>query len=187
MRRTIYLIMMHFASHLYAQGISGYLHINRKPNVNWWAGIIREGHKMPFKNGYEANLYGQCWRNQLQPLFLSTDGELIWSEESFRFEFNENKIIITDYQFLSSLINNSKTSPNKWYDDLSVPSSKNEFFKKYKNFYFKRLKEQNIIHVYVVEKSKRKFIDILFKDQNCLKETDLNNKLIKFKIDNCIF
>ena len=69
MKRTIYLIMMHFASHLYAQGISGYLHINRKPNVNWWAGIIREGHKMPFKNGYEANLYGQCWRNQLQPLF----------------------------------------------------------------------------------------------------------------------
>ena len=100
---------------------------------------------------------------------------------------NENKIIITDYQFLSSLIDNSKTSPNKWYDDLSVPSLKNEFFKNYKNFYFKRLKEQNITHVYVVEKSKRKFIDILFKDQNCLKETDLNNKLIKFKIDNCIF
>ena len=82
---------------------------------------------------------------------------------------NENKIIITDYQFLSSLINNSKTSP-KWYDDLSVPSLKNEFFKTIKIFYFKRLKEQNITHVYVVEKSKRKFIDILFKDQNCLKK-----------------
>ncbi len=97
MKKTIFLLVMHFTSHLYGQKISGQLDIDRKPNVNWWAGIIREGHKMPLKNGYEANLYGNCWRNQLQPLLLSTDGELIWSEESFGFEFNENKIIVDNY------------------------------------------------------------------------------------------
>lgn len=61
--------------------------------TEWWAGIIREGHKMPLKPGYEADLYGQCWRNQLQPLLLSTTGELVWSEEPFRFQFKEESIV----------------------------------------------------------------------------------------------
>tara|TARA_X000001036_G_C20649550_1_gene794407 strand:- start:79 stop:1620 length:1542 start_codon:yes stop_codon:yes gene_type:complete len=85
-------------THLYCQKIDGHLKIDRKSNVYWWAGIIREGHKMPLKSGYEANLYGQCWRNQLQPLLLSTDGALIWSEESFRFELNEKKIIVDNLE-----------------------------------------------------------------------------------------
>lgn len=63
-------------------------------DTEWWAGIIREGHNMPLEQGYEADLYGQCWRNQLQPLLLSTTGELIWSEEPFRFRFMGDSIFL---------------------------------------------------------------------------------------------
>lgn len=68
------------------------LSVKTNSDTQWWAGIIREGHKMPLKPGYEADLYGQCWRNQLQPLLLSTSGELVWSEEPFRFRVEANTI-----------------------------------------------------------------------------------------------
>jgi len=67
-------------------------------DTKWWAGIIFEGHKMPLENGYSADLFGTCWYNQLQPLLLSTDGELVWSEEPFRFKFT-NKNILFDKSY----------------------------------------------------------------------------------------
>ena len=48
---------------------------------------------MPLKNGYEAQLYGTSYYNQLQPLLLSTSGELVWSEEPFRFKVSKEKIL----------------------------------------------------------------------------------------------
>ena len=77
-----------------AQPFQKSLEIPKKSTTEWWAGIIREGHKMPLKEGYTADLYGQVWRNQLQPLLLSTTGELIWSEEPFRFSVSSDKISV---------------------------------------------------------------------------------------------
>ena len=47
---------------------------------------------MPLKNGYEADLFGTCWYNQMQPLLLSTKGELVWSDEPFRFKVTDKRI-----------------------------------------------------------------------------------------------
>lgn len=61
-------------------------------DTEWWAGIIFEGDKMPLKNGYEPDLFGTCWYNQMQPLLLSTKGELVWSDEPFRFKVTDERI-----------------------------------------------------------------------------------------------
>lgn len=61
--------------------------------TSWWAGIIREGHKMPLQPGYEADMFANCWRNQLQPLLLSNTGELVWSEEPFRFRYTDDSLL----------------------------------------------------------------------------------------------
>ena len=76
-----------------SQNSSECLTVKTNKETLWWAGIIREGHKMPLQNGYTADLYGQCWRNQLQPLLLSTSGELVWSEEPFRFRMEKDAIL----------------------------------------------------------------------------------------------
>ena len=78
---------------IHSQGFYENLEVKIKKDVNWWAGILIEGHKMPLKQGYEAQLYGTSYFNQLQPLLLSTDGELVWSEEPFRFKVNTEKIL----------------------------------------------------------------------------------------------
>lgn len=61
-------------------------------DTEWWAGIIFEGEKMPLKNGYNFDLFGTCKYNQLQPLLLSSGGELVWSEEPFRFKVTDETI-----------------------------------------------------------------------------------------------
>ena len=77
----------------HSQDLYDNLEVEIKKNVDWYAGILIEGHKMPLKNGYEAQLYGTSYYNQLQPLLLSTSGELVWSEEPFRFTVKEEKIL----------------------------------------------------------------------------------------------
>ena len=61
----------------------------------WFGGAVNEAHKMPFKNGYAINLYGDNKGNQTSPLFLSTTGRYIWSEEPFEFTLSDGKIILS--------------------------------------------------------------------------------------------
>jgi hypothetical protein len=48
-------------------------------NVSWWAGIVEHGFQMPLADGYAANVCGENYENQVQPLLLSNQGDVIWS------------------------------------------------------------------------------------------------------------
>ena len=94
MRKFITVMAFYFLlGNLAAQEQKEPLRVTTNENTHWWAGIIREGHKMPLQKGYTADLYGQCWRNQLQPLLLSSSGELVWSEAPFRFAVDIDFIV----------------------------------------------------------------------------------------------
>lgn len=54
-------------------------------NTCWWAGVIDHGYQMPLPEGYEADLRGDTYGNQGQPLLLSSRGDVVWSEEAFAF------------------------------------------------------------------------------------------------------
>ncbi len=93
MKKITFLILLLSALEIHAQGTDPVLIVKKESKDHWWAGIIREGHKMPLRIGYEADLYGNCWRNQLQPLLLSSNGTLVWSEEPFKFRVDEGAIV----------------------------------------------------------------------------------------------
>ena len=97
----------------------------------------------------------------------------------------KNKIIVTDYQILSSISNNKTPSPNKWYDDLSVPTKKNPFFKNYKNFYLNRIKKNNVENIYVIGSGKYQYIKPIFENPDCLLIEELNNFGFLLNISNC--
>jgi alpha-glucosidase (family GH31 glycosyl hydrolase) len=61
-----------------------------------WAGVIKDGHYMPFVSGYEMDFYGNNKGNQLQPLIITSKGQYVWSEEAYRFEIKNGKILIDD-------------------------------------------------------------------------------------------
>ena len=94
------------------------------------------------------------------------------------------KILITDYQFLPVIIENKNVSPNKWYDDLSVPTKESKFFELYKNFYLSKIKLQKIKNIYIVGLDKEKYIKVIF-DKNCYELKKMNKILTKLSLKTC--
>jgi alpha-glucosidase len=75
---------------LFTQDLSGQslvgsdrVHVPAANALSWWAGIIDHGFQMPMESGYSANAAANNYGNQVQPLFLSNQGEVIWSDEAF--------------------------------------------------------------------------------------------------------
>lgn len=97
---------------------------------------------------------------------------------------SSNKILITNYQIMPSIIENDLASPNKWYDYLSVPSKKNYFFKDYKIFFKKKLKENKIKNIYILGK-KITYIDNIFEKNKCISYEQKTEILLKANIEKC--
>lgn len=68
------------------------LHVEN--NTLWWAGIINDGYIMPLKKQYVADFTNWNYGNQVQPLMLSNNGEVIWSEQPFSINYVPGKLMV---------------------------------------------------------------------------------------------
>ena len=75
-------------------GDADHLTITVSTDVKWWAGIIQDGFRMPLTDGYMVDVQGNNYQNQVQPLLLSSQGDVIWSEDPFRLRFQEGNLRI---------------------------------------------------------------------------------------------
>tara|TARA_Y100000817_G_scaffold99662_1_gene77855 strand:+ start:1986 stop:3566 length:1581 start_codon:yes stop_codon:yes gene_type:complete len=94
------------------------------------------------------------------------------------------KIIISDYQILPSIIGLKTISPNKWFDVLSVPAEENKFFLSYKNFFLENISKQKIETIYLIGE-KEIFLKNIFKD-GCFKREVVNKKIVKVTLNSCL-
>ena len=80
---------------VYAQNVSLHdsLDIEVEKNTYWWAGVINHGNKMPLTEPYQAN-FNSNYGNQVQPLMLSSTGEVIWSDHPYQLDFSPGKLKI---------------------------------------------------------------------------------------------
>ena len=60
-RHLIFSILIFLFHKSHSQDLYENLEIEIKKNVDWYAGILIEGHKMPLNDGYEADLYGTSY------------------------------------------------------------------------------------------------------------------------------
>lgn len=68
-----------------------------EPDEFVWAGVIRDGHKMPISIKYEMDFEGNNKSNQVSPLILTSKGQYIWSENPFSFRYNrEGELEVND-------------------------------------------------------------------------------------------
>ncbi len=79
---------------LQAQPAEPCLRLAASPADGWWAMVVNHGHLMPLEEAYQANLWGNLYGNQAQPLLLSARGEVVWSEEPFELSFTLDSLII---------------------------------------------------------------------------------------------
>jgi alpha-glucosidase (family GH31 glycosyl hydrolase) len=68
--------------------------VSNSTNASWWAGVINHGDRMPLAPGYQADLCGDTYGNQAQPLLLSSQGDVIWSEDAFAFEMSPRGLAV---------------------------------------------------------------------------------------------
>ena len=98
-------------------------------------------------------------------------------------------VTITDYLFFSSLLGNEFASPNKWYDDLSIPNRKNKYYKVHKDFFLTKVKNNKIKYIFFIGKNKHKmnFFSELIYENECVISNELNELLLEFNISKCNF
>ena len=119
----------------------------------------------------------------LSEISLLIDIKNILSEE------NEEKIIITDYQFFSSLLGNKFASPNKWYDIISIPNIKNKYYHEHKKFFLSKIKKNKIKRLFFIGKNKSEmyFFEEFFNENECIISHQFNELLLEFDISKCKF
>ena len=96
----------------------------------------------------------------------------------------ENKIIVTNYQFLPSITNLKKIAPNKWFDGQSVPKSNSKYFNFYKNFLINSLKNQEVKIIYLTFNKVIYFNEFFEKD--CYETTIVNEISSRINIAKCL-
>lgn len=98
----------------------------------------------------------------------------------------EKKMIITDYQFISILLQEYDYSVTRfWYDYHGYPSKENKYFKYWKKFVIKKIKQNNIKNIYVLKPlhGEEKPLENIF--ENCLKKRYFNEVFYLIDIKKC--
>ena len=137
----------------------------------------------------DKRLQGLKWITPHYPYKPVDEINLLLYAKSILSEEREEKIIITDYQFFSSLLNNKIASPNKWYDGISIPDRKNKYYYVHKNFFLSKIKKNKIKHLFFIGKQKHKmnFFEEFINENECTVFNQFNELLIEFDISKCKF
>ena len=137
-------------------------------------------------NNLDKSLSGLNW---VSPIFItdpSLELSLLKQTKNIIIKDMKNKIIITNYQILPMITKNLNYAPNKWFDDLSEPKEKNEYFKIYQNFFFKSLILQNIKNIYLVGgENQVTALKKMFGKKDCLNLKKINQITTKINIESC--
>jgi hypothetical protein len=94
------------------------------------------------------------------------------------------KMVITDYQFLSLVLNEDLNIPNRWYthDGNSYPLKKHKLYRSYQDFLNKKIKKEEIKVIYIVDSKPKggiKFKNIQeYLTDNCFNSKDIVEDII---------
>lgn len=86
-------LLLSGAVHGQAVSLHERLDIQVEKNTYWWAGVINHGNRMPLTAPYSAN-FNSNYGNQVQPLMLSSKGDVIWSDHPHQIDFSPGELKI---------------------------------------------------------------------------------------------
>tara|TARA_B100001013_G_C24394185_1_gene357307 strand:- start:98 stop:637 length:540 start_codon:yes stop_codon:yes gene_type:complete len=101
---------------------------------------------------FDKKLKGLKWITYLHPSNPNDEINKLKNAINIIKEDTRKKSIISDYQFISVILNIYDFAPSKyWYHYHVYPSKNQKFFKVYRNFFISKLKENNIQVVYTIK------------------------------------
>ena len=128
-------------------------------------------------NTVNSKFKGLKWISHIYP--DNPDKELRIIKQSLEIIKSEKKIkmVITDYQFFSILLDEKLNILNRWYthDNNSYPLKDNKYYKIYENFINNKIKNNNIEVIYIIDSNAKNNISIknfeTFLPNYCFKST----------------
>lgn len=150
---------------------------------------FHELNKVVISNSIKANTIDNKFSelNWISPHFKDPQEEvdLIKSFLSLLEKEKENVMLITQYNFFSSLLNKKLFSPSRTYDSISYPRKNTKYFEQYKIHLINIIKKNKISKIYIFEKtSSLNMEEIIFNyiSKKCFSINNLNNHLVVLKI-----
>ena len=101
---------------------------------------------------------------------------------------DENKMLISQYNFFSSILEQKLFSPSRTYDSISYPKKNTKYYGKYKSHLVDLIKKNGIKTIFIFEPySNYNLNHMLFNyiPEECFEKEKINIHLLKLKIKTC--
>lgn len=159
--------------------------------------IDRKFHELEYvkkENAIKINFLNSKLTNLkwISPYFKDPDKELKNIMNLYEVLKNDhsNKMLITEYNFFSSLLEENLNSPSRTFDNISYPKKDTKYFKAYKNFFIKNIISKKIENIYVFEPNEIKqerlnHLVFNYISENCFKIENVNSFTKKLVINKC--
>ena len=97
-------------------------------------------------------------------------------------------MLITEYNFFSSLLNENLHAPSRTYDLISYPRKNTKYFENYKKHLIDIIKKNKIEKIYIFEPSSiynKNEIIFNYISENCFKKDVSNTHFVILQIADC--
>ena len=130
----------------------------------------------------DKKLKGLKWITYLHP--NDPKQEIISLLEAIKVFKNDqtNKMLITEYQIISPILDIYDNSPNQWHHpSVSFPLRGNKYFKVYQEYFISKIKKKNIETIFETRDDENLIISLIL-DESCYTKKRVKKKLIKVKL-----
>ncbi len=134
----------------------------------------------------DKKLKGLKWITHLNPKNPQKEiTNLIQAINIFKKDKNK-KMLITEYQVISPIIDEYDNSPNQWHHpSVSFPLKGSKYYKYYQNYFISKIKKNNIKTIYEIREEGLIITALLLSDK-CFKKQRVEKMLTKINLNfNC--
>ncbi len=101
---------------------------------------------------------------------------------------NKNKMVITQYNFFSSLLEEKLFSPSRTYDSISYPRTNSKYYGQYQSHLINTIKNNEIEKIFIIEPNSNYNLDEIilnYISSNCFEQKLINKHTLRLNIQKC--
>ena len=99
-------------------------------------------------------------------------------------------MLITEYNFFSSILSENLNTPSRTFDNISYPKKNSKYFEVYKEFLINKILSKKIQNLYIfdpkkIDQERLEHLIFDYVSKDCFKLMDINSLLKKLMVRKC--
>ena len=134
----------------------------------------------------DKKLTGLRWITPIFPEEPEKEIRIIKDTISFLNQENQNKMVLTNYSFLSVVLDQNLNSPSRWFipNGAAYPIKNNKYYDDYKNFLINLIIRKNISTIYIVSPVNDEEL-YRYIDRKCFENKTSIDRVKKLSVKKC--